>query len=108
MSDSIRKLAVIVFTDIVDFTRLSADNEPAIEIGEKMSSVKSYWELFPITYANGFYIKGLAYEGLGRTSDAIQEFETLSFHWKNSDLKIPMLLDSKKRLITLKKHPDVH
>ena len=28
MSDSIRKLAVIVFTDIVNFTRLSADNEP--------------------------------------------------------------------------------
>ena len=75
----------------------------AIEIGEKMSSVKSYWELFPITYANGFYIKGLAYEALGRISDAIQEFETLSAHWKNADLKIPMLLDSKKRLITLKK-----
>jgi len=75
----------------------------AIEIGEKMSFVKSYWELFPITYANGFYIKGLAYEALGRISDAIQEFETLSAHWKNEDLKIPMLLDSKKRLITLKK-----
>ena len=27
-SDSIRKLAIIVFTNIVDFTRLSADNEP--------------------------------------------------------------------------------
>ena len=27
MSDSIRKLAVIVFTDIVDFTKISADYE---------------------------------------------------------------------------------
>ena len=72
-------------------------------MGKKKSSVKSYWELFPITYANGLYIKGLAYEVLRRKSDAIQEFETLSVYWKNADFKIPMLLDSKKRLITLKK-----
>jgi len=40
MSDSIRKLAVIVFTDIVDFTRLSADNEPvALQLLDTQRSI---------------------------------------------------------------------
>jgi len=103
MSDSIRKLAVIVFTDIVDFTRLSADNEPvALQLLDTQRSI-----LKPIVERHhGKWLKEIG-DGLllsfNTSKDAISTYESLMELWKDGDERLPKRKDAIKRLANLKK-----
>jgi class 3 adenylate cyclase len=103
MSDSIRKLAVIVFTDIVNFTRLSADNEPvALQLLNTQRST-----LKPIVGRHhGKWLKEIG-DGLllsfNTSKDAISAYESLMELWKDGDERLPKRKDAIKRLANLKK-----
>jgi len=69
---------------------------------EMQSLTINEWE-YPFSYPRGFYIKGIAYEGLGDYGKAKENYEALLELWKVADSNIPELIDTKKRLANLKK-----
>ena len=91
MSDTKRKLAAIVFTDIVGFTKLSSKNEPAaLALLEKQRDL-----LKPLVEKkNGEWLKEIG-DGLllsfGTTRDAVDcaiEFQHITKDVENLDLRI--------------------
>ena len=54
-------------------------------------------------YPRSFYIRGKAYEELGKPQLAIENYEALLDLWKDADKEIPERRDAIKRLTTLKK-----
>ena len=53
-------------------------------------------------YPRAFYIKGKAYEEMGKPELAIENYEALLELWKDADDKIPERQDTIKRLAALK------
>lgn len=48
------------------------------------------------------YLLGIANEGLGKTSNAIKNYEEATRYWSNPEIEIPAIKDMKKRLARLK------
>ena len=53
-------------------------------------------------YPSAFYIKGKAYEEMGKSELAIENYEALLDLWKDADEEIPERQDTIKRLAALK------
>ena len=53
-------------------------------------------------YPRTFYIKGIAYEEMGKPELAIKNYEDLLELWKDADEEIPVRRDAIKRLAALK------
>jgi tetratricopeptide (TPR) repeat protein len=56
----------------------------------------------PIWSVKGHYLLGLAYEGSGWKSKAVDQYETFLDIWKDADPGIPALVDARRRLEGLK------
>ena len=56
----------------------------------------------PFQYPRSFYHLGKVYEKLNDTKSAIENYQRLVDLWKEADNNIPELIDSKRRLATLK------
>jgi tetratricopeptide (TPR) repeat protein len=57
----------------------------------------------PLYYPKSFYLLGKIYEAKGDTSKAIKNYEKLLDIWKNADKDLVDLIDTKIRLMDLKK-----
>ncbi len=53
-------------------------------------------------YPRAYYIRGIAYEGMGKPELAIENYEALLDLWKDADEEIPERRDTIKRLAALK------
>ncbi|MCH8289467.1 MAG: hypothetical protein IID12_10265, partial [Candidatus Marinimicrobia bacterium] len=53
-------------------------------------------------YPRAYYIRGKAYEEMGKPELAIENYEALLDLWKNADEEIPERRDTIKRLAALK------
>ena len=64
----------------------------------------------PLTNSNilwaikAHYYLGLAYEGVGRKSDAAAQYQYVVDLWKDADSQIDCLKDARKRLLELKSY----
>ena len=76
--------------------------EKALTFANHMQDPTIAFWAYPITYPLGFYVRGLAYEGMGNAAKAEESYRALLDLWKNADANIPELIDTKKRLSNLK------
>ena len=76
--------------------------EEALEITKQMRKPERFEYLFEFPLA--YYHRGLIYEDMGNAELAVKNYEKLLKLWKDGDKKLPIRLETEKRLSALKKN----
>ncbi len=75
--------------------------EKAYKIGNAMLSPTINEGIYEFVHPYGYYLKGVALETMGKTSEARNSYEHLMGIWEEADNTIPELIDTKSRLLKL-------
>lgn len=75
--------------------------EKAFNIGKTMLSPTINKDIYHFVHPYGYYLRGVALEAMGKTTEARKNYEHLLRIWMEADSTIPELIDTKSRLSKL-------
>jgi serine/threonine protein kinase/tetratricopeptide (TPR) repeat protein len=100
---SLNQLKIMCLYPLAECQFKNGKYENAVNTLDQLQTIYSNTAGFrSYTFPRSLYLKGKIYEKKGNTNLAIKNYEKFLDLWKNADEDLPLLIDGKKRLATLK------